>query len=190
MLSSIGTWAQQVAEPWLLLTLGASPFLIGLDSFAMDAPVWLLTLVGGALADRSDRRRVIALFQSIQMFCPTIVVVLLATGLVRPWMIIALSVVVGVTDALSMPSFSSIVPSIVKHEQIGAGLALNSTQFSISRILGPTIAGVLMSSVGAVWCFVVSAASYIPFIGVAPWILPKWTPPAASAETSARAPLL
>ena len=57
LLSSIGTWAQQVAEPWLLLTLGASPFLIGLDSFAMDAPTWLLTLAGGALADRADRRR-------------------------------------------------------------------------------------------------------------------------------------
>src|ERR1017187_4219110 len=82
LLSSIGTWAQQVAEPWLLLTLGASSFLIGLDSFAMNAPVWLLTLAGGALADRSDRRRVIALFQSIQMLCPAAIVVLLiaATG--------------------------------------------------------------------------------------------------------------
>jgi hypothetical protein len=60
LLSSIGTWAQQVAEPWLLLTLGASSFLIGLDSFAMNAPVWLLTLAGGALADRSDRRRQIS----------------------------------------------------------------------------------------------------------------------------------
>jgi len=109
LLSSIGTWAQQVAEPWLLLTLGASSFLIGLDSFAMNAPVWLLTLAGGALADRSDRRRVIALFQSI-------------------------------------------VPSIVRRDQIGAGLALNSTQFNLSRILGPSIAGVLMSSVGAMAC--------------------------------------
>ncbi len=67
LLSSIGTWAQQVAEPWLLLTMGASSFVIGLDSFASNAPVWLLTLAGGALADRWDRRRVIAWFQSIQM---------------------------------------------------------------------------------------------------------------------------
>ena len=55
LLSSIGTWAQQVAQPWLLLSLGASPFLLGLDEFAMDAPVWLLTLLGGLLADRADR---------------------------------------------------------------------------------------------------------------------------------------
>ncbi len=113
LLSNIGTWAQQVAQPWLLLTLGASPFLIGLDAFAMSAPVWGLTLVGGVLADRADRRRVITLFQSIQMLCPMLIVALLLGGLVRPWIVIVLSLVVGVTDALSMPSFSSIVPSIV-----------------------------------------------------------------------------
>jgi predicted MFS family arabinose efflux permease len=186
LLSSIGTWAQQVAEPWLLLTLGASSFLIGLDSFAMNAPIWLLTLAGGALADRSDRRRVITLFQSIQMLCPTAIVVLLIVGSVKPWMIIALSVVVGVTDALSMPSFQSIVPSIVTRDQIGAGLALNSTQFNLSRILGPSIAGVLMSSVGAMACFVVSALSYVPFIGVAIWILPRWSPPPPSAAAPPR----
>jgi predicted MFS family arabinose efflux permease len=101
-------------------------------------------------------------------------------------MIIALSVVVGITDALSMPSFQSIVPSIVTHEQIPAGLALNSTQFNLSRILGPSIAGVLMSSVGAMACFVVSALSYVPFIGVALWILPRWTPPPPRADAPAR----
>ncbi len=190
LLSSIGTWAQQVAEPWLLLTLGASPFLIGLDSFAMNAPVWLLTLWGGALADRADRRRVITLFQSIQMLCPTAIVILLITGGITPWIIIALSVIVGVTDALSMPSFQSIVPSIVKHDEISAGLALNSSQFNLSRILGPSIAGVLMSSVGAMACFVVSALSYIPFIGVALWILPRRSPPPPSADAPPRGHLL
>ena len=173
LLSSIGTWAQQVAEPWLLLSLGASSFVIGLDSFAMNAPVWLLTLLGGVLADRADRRRVIASFQSIQMLCPVAIVALLVTGTIRPWMIIALSAVVGITDALSMPSFQSIVPSIVRRDEIGAGLALNSTQFNLSRILGPSIAGVLMSSVGVMACFIVSAVSYLPFIGVALWILPR-----------------
>ena len=183
LLSSIGTWAQQVAEPWLLLTLGASPFLIGVDSFATDAPVWLLTLVGGILADRVDRRRVIALFQSIQMLCPVAIVALIVTGSIRPWMVIGLSAVVGITDALSMPSFQSIVPSIVEHDQIDRGLALNATQFNLSRILGPSIAGVLMSSVGAVACFVVSAVSYVPFIGVALWVLPRWVPSTAASET-------
>lgn len=186
LLSSIGTWAQQVAEPWLLVTLGASSFVIGLDSFAMNAPVWLLTLAGGALADRADRRRVIALFQSIQLLCPMAIVVLLFSGAVRPWMVVVLSVVVGVTDALSMPSFQSIVPSIVARDQIGRGLALNSTQFNLSRVLGPSIAGVLMSSFGAIACFIVSAASYVPFIGVALWILPRGRPALVASERRRR----
>jgi MFS family permease len=173
LLSNIGTWAQQVAQPWLLLSLGASPVLVGLDSFAMSAPVWVLTLAGGVLADRADRRRVITGFQSLQMLCPILIVALLLAGTVQPWIIITLSLIVGITDALSMPSFSSIIPSIVEHEEIGTGLALNSTQFNISRIAGPALAGVLMASIGAIGCFVVSAASYVPFIGVALLILPR-----------------
>ena len=172
LLSNIGTWVQQVAQPWLLLSLGASSFLIGLDSFALGAPAFLLTLLGGILADRADRRRVIALFQSIQMLCPVLLVVLLSFGMVQPWMVISLSLIVGITDALSMPSFQSIVPSIVERRQIASGLALNSIQFNVSRILGPTIAGILLVSAGAVGCFAVSAASYVPFIAVALWILP------------------
>ncbi|MFZ5441567.1 MAG: MFS transporter [Myxococcota bacterium] len=176
LLSNIGTWAQQVAQPWLMLTLSGSAFLVGLDAFAMDAPVWLLTLLGGVLADRRDRRWIIFGFQSVQMLCPTLLVVLVLTGAVQPWMIIALSVVVGVTDALSMPSFASIVPSLVEKEQIGTAIALNSTQFNLSRILGPALAGVLLAGAGAAWCFGVSAASYVPFILVALWALPSAPP--------------
>jgi predicted MFS family arabinose efflux permease len=188
LLSSIGTWAQQVAEPWLLLSLGASSFVIGLDSFAMNAPVLALTLVGGMLADRADRRRVIALFQSLQMLCPVVIVALLIAGRVHAWEIVCLSVIVGITDALSMPSFQSIVPSIVRREEIGTGLALNATQFNLSRILGPSVAGVLMSSVGVMACFVVSAISYVPFIGVALWILPRGAQPRAGGDTPGRNP--
>jgi MFS family permease len=173
LLSNIGTWAQQVAQPWLLLSLGASSFVVGLDAFAQGAPAWMLTIVGGVLADRSDRRRVIVTFQSIQMLCPLVLVVLIVTGTIAPWMVVVVSLIVGITDALSMPSFQSIVPSIVEHKQIGTALALNSSQFNLSRILGPAIAGVLMVGLGAVGCFAVNAASYIPFLMVAIWILPK-----------------
>lgn len=183
-LSNLGTWAQQVAEPWLLLTLGASGLLIGLDSFAMAAPVWALTLLGGRLADRADRRVIFATSQSLQMLCPMTLVVLLLLGVVQPWMVIALSVVVGITDAISMPSFQSIVPSIVEHDQIAAGLALNATQFNLSRVLGPAIAGILMASVGAIGCFALNAVSYLPFIWVALWILPHGKPAAAIGTLS------
>ena len=80
LLANISTWAQQVAPPWLILSLGASSFLIGLDAFALGAPIWLLTLADGLLADRGDRRKVIAICQSLQMLCPTLLVVLLLTG--------------------------------------------------------------------------------------------------------------
>jgi MFS family permease len=187
LLSNIGTWAQQVAQPWLLLSLGASAYLIGLDAFAMSAPVFLLTLVGGVLADRADRRRVITLFQSLQMLCPVLVVALLLAGAVEPWMVIVLSLVIGVTDALSMPSYQSIAPSIVERAQIPAAIALNSTQFNLSRILGPTLAGLLMAGVGAAGAYAVSAASYLPFILVALWILPPGAA-APAAASGGRAP--
>ena len=173
LLANIGTWAQQVAQPWLLLSLGASPFLLGVDAFASGGPALLLTFIGGTLADRADRRSVIALFQGIQMLCPVLIAVLLATHGIRPWIVIAMSLVVGATDALSMPSFQTIVASLVHRDQLPAGLGLNATQFNLSRILGPAIAGALMASVGALGAYSVSALSYLPFILVAVWILPR-----------------
>ena len=115
------------------------------------------------------------------MLCPILLVVLLVTGTVQPWVVIMLSFVVGITDALSMPSFQSIVPSIVEREQIPSGIALNTTQFNLSRILGPAVAGALMASVGLAGAFAVSAASYVPFILVALWILPRALPAQAGA---------
>src|ERR1700753_2321975 len=80
LLSNIGNWMQQVAEPWLVLKLSDSAFLVGLDSFAAGAPIWLLILAGGVLADRRDRRLVIGVFQGIQAACPLVLVVLLWLG--------------------------------------------------------------------------------------------------------------
>ncbi len=179
LLSNIGAWAQQVAEPWLLLSMGGSAWMVGLDGFALNAPVWGLTLLGGLLADRRDRRLVILVFQSIQMMCPLMLMILVGTHQVRPWEVIVLSAGVGITDALSMPAFSSIVPSIVEPEQLGSAFALNSTQFNLSRLLGPALAGALLASFGAQACFGVNTLSYVPFIAVALWILPKreWESP-------------
>jgi MFS family permease len=174
LLGSLGTWVQQVAQPWLMLSITNSSFMLGLDSFAMDAPIWLLTVLGGQLADRSDRRKVIFWCQSIQGLTPLLLMVLVLTKHVSPWAIIACSLVIGVTDALSMPSYSSIVPSIVERHQVGAGIALKSMQFNLSRILGPAIAGVLLTSVGAAACFGISAASYVPFVLSAWLVLPAF----------------
>ena len=101
---------QSVAEPWLVLSIGGSSFLLGLDAFAMNAPFWILALLGGILADREDRRLIVYVFQGIQMVCPMVIVALVATGWIKVWMIIAVSLVVGITDALSAPAFSSLIP--------------------------------------------------------------------------------
>jgi MFS family permease len=161
---------QSVAEPWLVLSISGSSFLLGLDAFATNAPFWILTLLGGVLADRKDRGRIIYFFQGIQMLCPLLIVVLVATGLVKVWMIIAVSFVVGITDALSMPAFSSLIPSIVSKHDLKPALALNSIQFNLSRVMGPAIAGLVMLKFGPLWCFGANAASYIPFFLSVYWI--------------------
>ena len=164
---------QSVAEPWLVLSISGSSFLLGLDAFAMNAPFWILTLVGGVLADRKDRSLIIYFFQGIQMLCPVVIVALVATGWIKVWMIIAVSLIVGITDALSMPAFSSLIPSIVGSKDLKPALALNSMQFNLSRVLGPAVAGLVMLKYGFLWCFGANAASYIPFFLSIYWLHPR-----------------
>src|SRR5690242_16561025 len=87
LFSNMGTWMQQVAEPWLILSLTGSSVLLGLDAFAMDAPVWVLILLGGWLADHGSRSRIIFGFQAVQMLCPILLVVLILTHTVSAWMV-------------------------------------------------------------------------------------------------------
>ena len=164
LLANTGTWMQNVAEPWLVLRLSGSPLLVGVDSFMGDAPVWLLILAGGLIADRRDRRRTALFFQGIQVLCPIVIVVLLLTGNIRVWAIIALSLVVGVTDALSGPSISALVPSSVPEDDVASAVALNSAQFNLSRVLGPFFAGVIMATLGPIACFALNATSYAPYL--------------------------
>jgi predicted MFS family arabinose efflux permease len=173
LLSNIGTWMQQVAQPWVILSLSHSSFLVGLDSFVLNAPGWLFTLWGGVLADRLDRKKLILFFQAIQFLCILCLLALFVLGLLKVWMIIAISFLIGTTDSLSMPSFQSIIPSLVSKDEIPRAVALNSTQFNLSRMLGPAIAGVLMAKLGAAACFAANAFSYLPFFISLYFISPK-----------------
>lgn len=164
LLSNTGSWMQQVAEPWLVLRLSGSPVLLGLDSFAGDAPVWFLILVGGVLADRRDRRKIALFFQTLQFACPALILALLFAGQIRVWHIVVASFVVGITDALSMPAIAALVPSSVPKQDVPGALAINSAQFNASRMLGPLVAGVVMSTAGVTACFALNAASYVPFL--------------------------
>ena len=173
LFSNIGTWMQQVAQPWVVLGLTNSPFWVGLDSFALNAPGWLFTLWGGVLADRYERRKTVLFFQVIQFLCVLVMVVLLVEGGLKVWMLVLISFLVGLTDSLSMPAFQSIIPSLVEEKDIHKAISLNSTQFNLSRILGPAIAGVVIVRFGAVVCFSANAASYIPFFLSLYFIYPR-----------------
>ncbi len=173
LVSNIGSWMQQVAQPWIILTMSGSSFMVGLDSFMLNAPGIVFTLWGGILADRLNRKNVILLFQGIQCLSIVILLVLYLVHALQVWMIIVISLVVGTTDSLSMPSFQSIVPSLVKPKDIPLAITLNSTQFNLSRMLGPAIAGVLLAKFGAITCFGANTLSYIPFFVSLYWIYPK-----------------
>jgi len=173
LFSNMGTWMQQIGQPWVLLSLSSSPFWIGLDSFALNAPSLVFTLWGGVLADRLDKRKTILVFQSIQFLCVLVMVLLLFLGLLKVWIIVLISFLVGLTDALSMPSFQSIIPSLVSKKDIPRAVSLNSTQFNLSRILGPAVAGIVIVRFGAITCFGSNAASYIPFFLSLYFIYPK-----------------
>ncbi len=173
LFSNIGAWMQQIAEPWVVLSLTNSPFWVGLDSFALNAPGLLFTLLGGVLADHYDRKKVILFFQAIQFVCVLTMILLLIAGWLKVWMIVIISFFVGLTDSLSMPAFQSITPSLVGKKDIPIAVSLNSTQFNLSRILGPAIAGIVIVRYGALVCFSANAASYIPFFLSIYFIFPR-----------------
>ena len=161
---------QQVAQPWLVLTLSGSAFWVGMTGFATNLPGLLFTLPGGFLADHFDRKKVTVFFQVVQFVFVFAMVVLLVMGWLRVWMIVVISFMVGLTDALCNPSLQTIVPSLVVRKDIPRAVSLNSTQYNLSRIMGPAIAGIVIARFGAVACFSANAISYLPYL-VSIWFL-------------------
>jgi len=170
LLSNIGSWMQQIAQPWLVLSLSGSSFWVGMTGFATNIPGLLFTLPGGVLADRFDRKNVTLFFQGIQFLFVIAMVVLLITGLLKIWMIVVISFMVGLTDALCNPSLQTIVPALVARKDIPRAVSLNSTQYNLSRILGPVIAGIVIARFGSVACFSANAVSYFPYF-IAIWFI-------------------
>jgi predicted MFS family arabinose efflux permease len=171
--SNMGTWMQQVAQPWIILSLSASSLWIGFDSFALNAPGWLFTLWGGLLADRFDRKKIILIFQSVQALCILFLLAFLIAGRLKIWMIIVTSFLIGTTDAFSVPALQSIIPSIVERKDIPHAIALNSTQFNLSRVAGPALAGFIIAGYGAITCVGANLVSYLPFFLSIYWIYPR-----------------
>ncbi len=160
-ISNIGTWVQKVAQPWLILQLSGSPFLLGLDGFLQDIPLLLFLLVGGVVVDRFDKRKILMLSQIVQFSAAVAISVLIVLGEIHVWVILMLSFVVGCMQAFSTPAYLSFIPEIVGRAYLANAVALNSMQFNLSRLIGPVIGGVLLGSLGVAWCFGLNALSFV-----------------------------
>src|SRR5208282_772225 len=159
--SSIGTWMQIVAQGWLIYRLSHSASLLALDQFLGGIPIFLFTLIGGVVADRVERRKILLVSQYIQMADATILTVLVATGLVHVWCILCLSVMSGLAQAFGAPAYQALIPSLVKREDIPNAIALNSIQFNMAVTIGPALAGQALAKLGEKWCFGLNALSFL-----------------------------
>jgi predicted MFS family arabinose efflux permease len=155
---------QELAQNWLVLEISGSPFWLGLDSFLGEIPIFILSLVGGVVADRMDRRRLLLMSQLVQMSSAFLLTVLIATGYVRIWHILVLSGVVGTAQAFGGPAYQALVPSLVSKEDLPNAIALNSIQFNLARVIGPVLGGLALTHLGAAWCFGLNGISFVAVI--------------------------
>ncbi len=162
--SSIGGWMQTVAQAWLIYELTKSPFYLGLDGFLAMAPMLLFSLVGGAVADRMDRRKLLIFSQIVQLTTAFILAALLATGTVHVWHILALSFLTGSAQSIGGPAYMALMPNLVPKEYVPNAVSLNSIQFNLARVIGPAVAGIAMARYGATMCFVINGLSFLAVI--------------------------
>ncbi|HSL52743.1 MAG TPA: MFS transporter [Pyrinomonadaceae bacterium] len=169
-LSNVGTWMQAVAQGWLVLQLTNSPFWLGLDAFMATAPGFVLTLLGGVFADRIDRRRLLLYTQVVAGLAALALASLVATSLVNPWMVLGFSFVTGCCMSLASPSFLAMTYDLVGREDLANAVAMNSTQFQLSRVVGPALAGVAFRVFGLAGCFFANGLSFIAVV-LALWMV-------------------
>ncbi|MDA2933755.1 MFS transporter [Acidobacteria bacterium AH-259-D05] len=158
--STTGTWMQQVAEAWVVLSLTGSAFYLGLTSFLGQLPIILFTLVGGVIADRLDRRKLLLGSQYVQMATALILTLLIFYEWIQIWHFLVLVFVVGTAQAFGGPAYQALIPSLVKKEDLPNAIALNSIQFNLARVFGPVLAGTVLALVGPALCFGLNGLSF------------------------------
>jgi MFS family permease len=160
LVSLIGTWMQMVAQSWLIYRLTGSAVLLGLVGFASQIPVFVLAPLGGVLADRLDRRRVLIVVQGTMMALALALALLTLAGTVRIWHIFTLAALLGVANAFDIPVRQSFVVRMVGREYLPNAIALNSSMVNGARLVGPAVAGAIVAAVGEGWCFLINGLSY------------------------------
>ena len=164
--STIGTWMQDVALNWLIVTItgAAAEFFLGLQTFLGQAPILLLTIVGGVIADRRDKRKVLLLSQYIQMAVAFVLMALVYFDAIQIWQVLTLAVITGTAQAFGGPAYQSLLPSLVDKEHVPNAIALNSIQFNLARVIGPMLAGGALAAWGMVACFGLNGVSFLAVI--------------------------
>src|SRR5208283_4231339 len=164
LISLIGTWMQTVAQSWLVYRLTGSALLLGTVGFASQIPVFILAPVGGIVADRLNRQRVVIGTQTASMILAAILAALTLTHRIQVWQIMVLAAGLGTVNAFDIPARQAFLMDMVGREDLMNAIALNSSMFNGARILGPAVAGIVVAWVGEGWCFFANAVSYIAVI--------------------------
>lgn len=162
--SFIGTWMQRVAQSWLVYRLTGSAWWLGVIGFAGQVPVFLLALLGGVLADRYSRHRLIILTQTLALIQALVLALLTLSGHVTVSAVLILAFLLGVINAFDMPARQSFIVALVGREDLMNAIALNSSVVNSARIVGPTLAGLLVAWLGEGLCFLLNGMSYVAVI--------------------------
>ncbi len=160
-LSNIGTWMQNVAQGWLVLLLTNSAFWLGVVGFAGSIPFLFFTLFGGVIADRVDKRRLLIVTQSVMMVLAFALAALAWFKVITVWEVAVIAFLNGTAMSMNAPSYQALVPRLVKREDLTNAIALNSAQFNMSRILGPTLGGYAMVLFGVAGNFFLNGVSFL-----------------------------
>ena len=182
-ISLIGTWMQQIAMSWLVYRLTDSALLLGVVGFTSRIPTFLLASLAGVLADRWNRHRVLVITQTLSMIQAMILAILVLTEAIAVWHIIFLSLSLGLINALDIPTRQSfVVDMIEKREDLGNAIALNSSIVNGARLIGPSVAGMLIATLGEGMCFLLNGLSFIAVIFAL--LAMKITPKKREAQSS------
>src|SRR4051794_32225031 len=164
LVSLVGTWIDTVAESWLIYRLTGSATLLGVAGFASQIPVFLLSPLGGAMADRYDRRRMLIATQTASMLLALALALLTLGGHIDVWHIMLIAALLGVINAIDIPTRQAFVFDLVGRSNIVNAVALNSTMFNAARVVGPALAALLVAAVGEGWCFLINSVSFLAVI--------------------------
>jgi MFS family permease len=177
LVSQVGTWMQQVAQGWLMYQLTGSPLYLGLTGFMSAIPAWLLSLGAGVIVDRVPRRPLLIATQTAAMLLAFALSALVFAGIVQPWHILVLALLLGVVNAFDVTARQTFVMDMVGREDLSNAIAMNSALFNLSRILGPALAGITLAAVGPAWCFLLNGISYLAVIyGLAVMVMQRFVP--------------